>query len=242
MEGFVLIIGVLLIAGIVYVLDRQAREKRRKELALWASARGMEFDSDKDPGVAARFGSFRALQQGSNRYAYNVMTGSWGERGFVGFDYHYETYTQSKHGRQTHHHYFSAIVLFSSVPLKPLFIRAEGVFDKITEFFGYDDIDFESAEFSRRFFVQSPDRKWAYDVIHARTMQLLLDAPQFTIEFAPHAVMACRKTRFIIPEFEAAAALVEGVLDGLPGYVVKERKEISDNAPPLPAIYPQREI
>ena len=42
------------------------------------------------------------------------------------------------------------------------------------EFFGHDDIDFESAEFSRNFYVKSSDRKWAFDILHARAMEFLL--------------------------------------------------------------------
>ena len=58
------------------------------------------------------------------------------------------------------------------------------------EFFGHDDINFESSEFSRRFHVSASDRKWAYDVITQRTMDYLLELPPVTIElgFAEIAV------------------------------------------------------
>ena len=46
---------------------------------------------------------------------------------------------------------FSTIVVESDVVLEPLFIRPERLFDKVKEFVGIDDIDFESAEFSRKF-------------------------------------------------------------------------------------------
>ena len=52
--------------------------------------------------------------------------------------------------------------------------------------FGFDDIDFESAEFSKRFYVKSPDKRFAYDVVHPRMMEFLLDrkAPCVDIENA----------------------------------------------------------
>lgn len=37
------------------------------------------------------------------------------------------------------------------------------------------DIDFESEDFNRAFVIKSPDRKFAYDVLHPRVMQVLLD-------------------------------------------------------------------
>ena len=40
--------------------------------------------------------------------------------------------------------------------------------------FGYQDIKFESAEFSKTFCVRSPDKKFAYDVCNAKMMEYLL--------------------------------------------------------------------
>ena len=152
------------------------------------------------------------------------MHGKWADHDFVGFDYHYETYTHtSKGGRQTQHHYFSAAILSSPVLLKSLFVRPEGFFDKLTEFFGFDDIDFESAEFSRKFYVKSPDKKWAYDVIHQRTMEFMLASPQFSLQFSGNAVIAWRGSTFKTTDFEQAAELIKGILDRLPDYVLKQQ-------------------
>ncbi len=133
------------------------------------------------------------------------MHGTWQGYRILGFDYHYQTYSYSKNGRQTHHHYFSAAILQSPVPLKPLFIRPEGFLDRVAEFLGFDDIDFESLEFSRRFYVKSPDRRWAYDVIHQRTMEFLLASPPFTVQFDRASVIVYRDRIFSPAEFEAAA-------------------------------------
>lgn len=200
--------------------------KRRKELAAWADGQGLRFSPTKDWGADARFPDFRHLQQGSNRYAYNITTGIWAGYPLVAFDYHYETRsTGSKGRRQTHHHYFSAVILGATVPLKPLFIRAEGFLDKVAEFVGFDDIDFESAEFSRRFYVTAQDRRWAYDVLHARTIEFLLDSPRFTLEFGRAGGMAYRSSTFRVEEFEQAAEVLRGVLDRLPDYLVNQLKE-----------------
>ena len=112
--------------------------------------------------------------------------------------------------------------MHSGLALKPLFVRGENLWDKMTSAFGFDDIDFESAEFSRKFFVKSPDRKWAYDVIHQETMELLIRAPRFSLEFAgPHA-MAWRSSRFAPANFEYALALLDGVLRRIPTDIQRE--------------------
>jgi hypothetical protein len=99
------------------------------------------------------------------------------------FDYHYETHsTDSKGNRQTHHHHFSCLILTLDKAFPELTIAAEGFFSKIAQSLGYDDIDFESHEFSRKFCVRSKDKKFAYDFCHARLMEYLLLNQDLAIE------------------------------------------------------------
>jgi hypothetical protein len=66
--------------------------------------------------------------------------------------------------------------------LPTLFIRREGIFDALSRAFGFDDIDFESVEFSKRFYVKSSDKRFAYDVIHPPVMEYLLASQPPTID------------------------------------------------------------
>ena len=214
---FVILIIALIVWGII------SSAKRKKELIAFAAANGLSFSEGSDYDMEDRFPAFDCFREGSDRYAYNILSGQWRGRELLAFDYHYETESTDSDGdRDTTSHHFSAVILFSRVPLKPLFIRAEGFFDKVTQFFGYDDIDFESAEFSRKFYVRAADRKWAYDVIHPRAMELLLGSPRFTIQFDTGCVIAYRSSTFKVPDFATAAGLIEGLLDGMPEYLVRE--------------------
>ena len=107
------------------------------------------------------------------------MKGERDGRDVTAFDYHYVT----GHGKSRKVHNFSALIIQSPLPLKPLFLRPENIFDKVTDFFGYDDIDFESAEFSRQFYVKAPEKRWAYDILHQRMMEYLLENPKFHFQF-----------------------------------------------------------
>ncbi len=193
--------------------------KRRRELLAWSHSHSLRFDPSKDKGMDHRFVEFKCLCQGHSRYAHNICTGQWNGMEIAAFDYHYTTGS----GKNRSNHEFSAVILKSNVPLKPMLIRREGFFDKVSGFFGFDDINFESAEFSRKFFVKSSDRRWAYDVIHQRMMEYLLSAPNFTIEFGLMHIIAHRASRFKPADFEAAAGLIRGVLDRLPDYVVQQQ-------------------
>src|SRR5512136_2785757 len=233
--SIVVVIVLAIAAAIGFAIwNSRMKDKRRQELAGWAQANGLKFLPEKDHSVWLRYQLFKCLQRGENHYAYNIMLGTSGERVMSGFDYHYETHSSDSKGqRQTHHHYFSALVVDAGFPLKPLYIRPEGLFDKVTEFVGLDDIDFESAEFSQKFFVKAPDRRWAYDVLHQKTMELMLTYPRFHIEFQGSQVMAYHdKSTFSPGEFSSALKVVTGILDYLPESVVRELKGIDSRRRP----------
>jgi hypothetical protein len=201
----------------------QAR-KRREALQAWAAGRGLSFDTGRDGSMDDRYAAFSCLRQGSDRYAYNIMRGRVGARRVEAFDYHYETYTTDSEGkRTTTHHHFSAVIVAAGLPLKPLMVRPENVFDKIAGAFGFDDIDFESAEFSRRYCVKSPDRKWAYDVLHARTIEFLMQQPKLMLEFDHAHALVWRGSKLNAEGYEAALGVAMGVLDRLPEYVVEQQ-------------------
>jgi len=174
----------------------------------------------------SRYPGLSCLQQGSERYAYNIISGEHDGRGLLAFDCHYETYSTDNKGRRTtHHHYFSAVVLDTEFHLKPLSIRGETLFDKVTEFFGFDDIDFESAEFSRAFHVGAKDRKWAFDFIQQSTMEFLLESPRFAIQMDDRSVIASRGGTFSVATFEEALGVLDGILGRIPPGLQKELRE-----------------
>jgi hypothetical protein len=206
------------VVGLV-IMGILAGIKRRKALEAFAQQHGLDFFRSKNRRIGMEFPSFKCFHQGHSRYGCNFIKGMWKDRTFLGFDYHYTTGS----GKNQSHHSFSCVILTSRVPLKELSIRPEGFFDKITEFFGYDDIDFESAEFSRSFYVKAPEKRWAYDVLHARTIEFLLSQPKFTIQFAPNCAMARKGRTFRPDEFSQAAEVLRGILDGLPNYVLQQQ-------------------
>jgi hypothetical protein len=149
------------------------------------------------------------------------MRGRWDGLPVVFFDYHYTTGS----GKNRSDHRFSAAVIGSPIRLKPLRIRREGFADRVMDFLGFDDIDFESAEFSRKFHVKSPDRRWAYAVIHQQMMEYLLGAPEFHVQFGRGEIMVWLERTLKPPEFEAAANLAQGMLERLPEYLVRQQAE-----------------
>ncbi len=216
---FIFFVAIVIIG--IYIWNRRRKESRKRELAGWAFSRNLSFSDDGDKGMEDRYPYFKCLQQGKHRYAYNIIEGSIDKRKLCAFDYHYEI----GDGKNNHEYYFSALIFDSGLPLKPLFIRNENFLDKVADFFGFDDINFESTEFNNQFHVKSPNKKWAYDVLHQQTMEFLLGSPRFYLDFHGRHVMAYRKNTFTVKDFEDALRVITGILDRLPESVVQELKE-----------------
>jgi hypothetical protein len=180
---FLIIVGVIVVIVVVAVLGYLSARKRRQAMMDLAARLGLQFDPGKNWDLAERYGFLNKLRAGSNRYAFNTLSGTYQGHGVTAFDYHYETHsTDSKGNRQTQHHYFSCFLLHLPRSFPELVIAREGFFSKVAQAFGYDDIDFESHEFSRKFCVRSPDKKFAYDFCNARMMEYLLANDDLTIE------------------------------------------------------------
>ncbi|MEE9405699.1 MAG: hypothetical protein V3V20_12475 [Algisphaera sp.] len=241
MPGPLLFIA-FVIAALVAVAFRSRRgQPRAKALAQWAQQHNLSFAPHRDRSLTHRFPQFALFRQGRNAYAYNIVFGLFEGRQIYAFDHHHQTehqvtirQTDSNGRTRTHtetritHHHFSAVVVEPELPLKPLLIRPEGLFDKVADFFGKGDLNFESAAFSRKYHVTAPDRRWAYDVLHARVIDFLLDQPRLVVEFTPRHILIMRpgEKRMDIDVFKAAVQTADQMLDLLPDYVRM------DTAPP----------
>jgi hypothetical protein len=157
------IIGIIAAVIVVAaVFGHVAAKKRREAMTALAARLGLRFDPSRNRDLARRFQFLDKLRSGENRYAFNVLSGRYRDHDVMAFDYHYETHsTDSKGRRQTHHHYFSFFILLMPLSFPELTIAREGFFSKVAQAFGYDDIEFESHEFSRKFCVRSKDKKFA---------------------------------------------------------------------------------
>jgi hypothetical protein len=213
------------VAIVIAVISHKQTVRRALEVEAWATRQGLRYRPGKDPSIEGRFPLFSCLREGDDRYGTNVCVGGRRGREVAAFDYHYETSsTDSKGHRQTTDHWFSMVVVNSGLPLKGLRIRPETFFDKIGEFFGFDDIDFELTAFSNAFHVKARDRRFAFDVLHQATMEFLLGAPRFQIELAGPWLAVWRTSRLKPEEFSDALGVAEGILERLPEYLLRDLK------------------
>jgi hypothetical protein len=213
------IVAVLAIAVIGAIYGMIQARKRLEGLFELAQRLGLNFSAAEDYGLADRYGFLKQLAQGENRYARNVLSGTYQQNRVLAFDFHYETYTQGKGGRQTHHHWFSFFILTLPAVFPDLTLRRENFLTKVAEVFGYQDIKFESAEFSKAFCVRSPDKKFAYDVCNAKMMEYLLANRDLSVEIENQVLALAFDTCLSVEQVESNLQRLVEIRSRLPEYL-----------------------
>jgi hypothetical protein len=186
----------LAITGIVFAI--LAAKKRREALRALAHKLGMSFSPKKDRSIDDQYTFLDALKKGHNRYAQNIIRGSYREKKFTIFDYHYQTGS----GKNTQHHNFSFFIMKLEKVFPELKITKEDFFSKIGQALGFDDIDFESHEFSKLFCVRAKNKKFAYDVCNAKMIDYLLDNRDMSIEIENNALALAFSRRLKAEQIE----------------------------------------
>ncbi len=210
--------AVLVIAGIIAGVV--AARKRRDALLQLAVRLGLEFRPEKDYELPRQFRFLNKLRQGQNRYAFNRLAGHYRGHPIRVFDFHYETRSSdSKGNSQTHRHYFSFFMLLLPREFPEVTIAREGLLSKLAQALGYDDIDFESAEFSRKFCVRSKDKRFAYDVCNPRMIEYLLANPDLTLEIEGPILALAFPSRLKPERIEPNLQRLVTVRELLPAYL-----------------------
>ena len=101
-------------------------------------------------------------------------------------------------------------------------VRPEGMFDKVAALAGFDDINFESEAFSRRYHVTGDDRRRVYDLLHPQMMEYLLSLPAVSWQIGPGVVMQARSGRYGAEELGRVMEAIGGFLARVPAYVRDE--------------------
>lgn len=225
-------VGFIAIAAIAVVLavllgDISGR-KRREAMATLAAKLGLRFDPGKDWDIARRYSfldklrvesKFLSGERTTNRYAFNILSGNYQGYDVTVFDYHYRTGS----GKSAQDHYISFFILHLPVSFPELVIGPEDIFSKIGQALGYDDIDFESYEFSRKFCVRSRDKKFAYDVCNARMIEYLLSNTDLTIEIEGGALAISFGSRLSPEQIEPNLNRLITVRSLMPEYLFSRR-------------------
>jgi hypothetical protein len=214
-----LLVGILFILLLVggVVLALVLAQKRRKALVELAARLGLSFSPEAEfvPG----FREYEAMKPGSRPRVCNQMAGAYKGRDVRCFEFKYTVQQGKSQSTRTRG------VVLARVPSSwpRLRIVPESLGYKIMDALGAEDVDFESQEFSDRFWVTSPDRRFAYDAIDPRMMELLLESPLSRWEIAYGLLVAWEDGSWSPDEFQRSLDALVAFLDRVPKHVWEER-------------------
>ena len=212
--AFAVIVTVAIVFGILHA------RKRRQEMLGLARKWGFDFYPSDPWDLPTWYCRLDLFNHGHSKKAENVMSGEVDGRTVVAFDYRYTT--GSGKNSRTHHH--QAVVFLLPIDAPAVRMRPENVLDRMASWVGWDDIDFESDEFSRRYHVSSEDRRFAYDLFHARLIDYLLRCGT-----SPHMetggvfLLLYDKGRGQVQNVDRLIMIGQTVVAMIPDYVLKAR-------------------
>lgn len=217
-----LLFGLLVV--VILIIGAMQAAKRRQAWQELARRLGCSYSAN-DPFAIEASSPQPLFNKGHGRRACNVITGRVKDRDITCFDYLYKETRGTGKDRHDDTYYHTCLLLASPIPFQPLTLRPESFLDRVGEFFGVDDIDFESEEFSRKFFVKCGDKKFAYDIIHARTMELLLECGKVCLEAQGGSILFYYSGSLRVPD-DVEPLIQRGLrfLELIPHYLIEQAK------------------
>ena len=226
MDGFPLpfivifvLMFVMVIVGGIYAYRRH--KERMAALRRFGRKWGLRY-TERDKVFAKKYEvGFKTLRQGSNRYAFNLLEGEYDGRKLAVFDHHYEV--KSKDSSTSYRR--TMLLVRLDVYLGEIEVRPEGWGDKLAGAFGFDDIDFESAEFSRLYHVKASEKKLAYQLFHPKMIEYLLRRKKIRLATYGRHILTWRKRSGQLTMLQMRKLIEDtyGILDLIPRYMLKDR-------------------
>ena len=218
-------IVVFTLAGLLggLVLISLAAHRRKQAMEWLAEELELRYRPDRDPKMGRRFRFVEPLNRGENWYARHTFSGSYRGHRVIAGDFHCDVpgFFLVRHRACS----LFLLLLPGAVP-KLTIGGKESTFGSDRKL-KYDDVNFESYEFSRRFRVRAADKKFAHDVCHAALIRYLLANDDLSVQLE-HVVLALVFNRRLSP------GLIEHNLDRLveirrllPGYLFPALTKVS---------------
>jgi hypothetical protein len=157
------------------------------------------------------------LSQGEDRYAFNILEGTYQDQKLFVFDYHFRIGPGDNDER-----YYTMFMLIEQEYFPQTLIEpgsSENLFSRAANLFTNNDIKFESAEFSRTYRVRSSDKKFAYDVCNPQMMDYLLANGNLRIEINGPAILLAHSPQVSVDQIEFNLERLAQIRSLLPQYL-----------------------
>jgi hypothetical protein len=153
-----IIIGIIVVVVVVLIYVGYLMEKKRTEAFKQAAEElGFDFLPKGDGRLMGELGRFHLFSQGHSRRLYNLLRGEASGLEVAIFDYSYTV------GAGKHQQTWNQTVVCFHLPdadLPQFSLRPESIWHKIGQWFGYQDINFDShPAFSKNYLLRGGDEE-----------------------------------------------------------------------------------
>lgn len=205
----------------------QHNKKKIAHFMQVAQQRGWQYQR-QDNGVLGRFRGDPFDNGGRNKRANHVFTGQHRGRPFCCFEYTYQVTRHNSSGNGSHSrtetHYYQIFSIGTPAARSTLQVTKEGFGSKMLDFVGVRDLQLESVEFNQTFKIKTDNDKFAYDVLHPRTMEWMLQdqrAQQTPIRFEGSGLVTWQRGKFELEAMEPRLDYLCEFVDRVPEFVWK---------------------
>lgn len=216
-----IIVVLAAVAGLGY-WGWKAEQERRRKFEEWARRQGWSYSHERDRAMYQRFAFLNRLRQGSDRYTFDVLEGTWEGRTAQAFNFHFSTTSSNGKTTQTHHHHLGVVMLRIERAFPEVAVHPESFLHRFGQAFGRGDIDFESAEFSRRFEVRSKDKKLAYDFCNSGMIEYLLQHPRTALELEANVLAVFQNGRLGAEDLGPHLHHLAAIRERMPDYLFRD--------------------
>lgn len=126
--------------------------------------------------------------------------------------------------RRGYRRHLTCAVVNTGVWMASVRIEPESLLERVSQRLGFEDIDFEDAEFSRRYAVRSHSRRAAHELVSPAWMAMLLDRPGWSVETSGSRMLLWRRGRPKVARYRELLDLSIGLALALPRTVVNEER------------------
>jgi hypothetical protein len=241
----ILIIIVLIITLIRWCIEQHLESGRQEAFSVWAKLNNWSYDCHRDRKTYHRYSFLNRLRKGSNRYAQDILRGTWDEYRAEIFNFHYETktrhtvygsgsshsysypYTTSSYGpittTETNHYYIGVALIQIERSFPELQIFPQSFFGRIGSALGFGGIRFESKEFSKNFTVLCADKNFAYSFCQPQMIDYLLNNPNTWLEIEENILAIYKIDEKITPsELQSFLTKLHNLRQLMPEYLFTE--------------------
>ena len=207
---------------LLWVIAVQWRLYKRKVAAFtaYAARNGWRY-LERDDDLAQRYlGSPFGL--GFGQQARHVLHGSYRGRDLVAFEYSYKEYRDSGNERRTVTYRNTVVALGTPAARPTLELSREGFGRKLLGLVGVRDLQLESEQFNKTFHIRAENDRFAYDVLHPRTMEWMLAdqrCRELPFRFERADLLTWRSGSIDLPTAQRMLDFLCDVLERVPSFV-----------------------